>query len=106
MLRGEEIGQAYQFGKETMVRNVLEPNWWESNEHQQEQQAIADEALRLDEERRRREEEGEDEEEKPNTKQVKANGHTEKPRVIARTRVSAGRRSRAHSYSCNLQATR
>lgn len=96
MLRDGEIGQAYQFGKETQVRNILEPNWWESNEHQQEQQAVADEALRLDEERRRREEEGdepdEEMEKKPNASQLKkGNGKLEeKQRVIAKTRVSLG----------------
>lgn len=93
MLRDQEIGQAYQFGKESTVRNVLEPNWWESNEHEQEQQAVADEVIRLDEERRRREDEAGEDEEMPEIdvkpKQVKKeNGKVEaKPRVIARTRV-------------------
>ncbi len=119
VLRDGEIGQAYQFGKETTVPNILEPNWWESTEHQQEQQAVADEALRLNEERRRREEEGEEDKEMPEVEEKmkssqgkKANGKVEeKPRVIARTRVS-----RSHSTvkgahvsitsSYNLRTTR
>ncbi len=100
VLRGEEIGQAFQFGKETAVRNILEPNWWESGEHQREQQVVVEEALRIDEERRRREEEGEEDdvvmpklEDKPKATQAKkANGTVgEKPKVIARTRVSIDR---------------
>ena len=93
-LRPEEIGHAFQFGYEGTVRNVLEPNWWETKEHQLEQQQLASEALRLEKERR------EDEEDEAEEEKVEVNGHSnkeEKPefngsggeeRVIARTRVS------------------
>jgi ATP-dependent DNA helicase 2 subunit 1 len=79
VLREEEIGQAYQFGNESTVRNVLEPNWWESDEHTAQAQMIADEALRLDTERRGRDE---PEEQTPVKIEVE-----DKPKVVARTRV-------------------
>jgi len=103
VLRDEEIGQAYQFGNESTVRNVLEPNWWEADVAQEEARVVADEVLRLDQERRmREEEEGEEEkmqgdgdgdqevDEKP---QKGKNGmyggaKEEKSRVVARSRVS------------------
>lgn len=92
VLRDDEIGQAYQFGNEATVRNVLEPNWWESDEHAAEAQMVADEALRLDMERRRNEEEGKEEdmdkEVRDVMKQVKALEGEEKPKIVARTRVS------------------
>lgn len=92
MLRDDEIGQAFQFGNEATVRNVLEPNWWESDEHAAEAQMVADEALRLDMERRRKEEEGEEEDMEKEVrgvmKQVKALEGEEKPKIVARTRVS------------------
>lgn len=93
ILRPEEIGSAYQFGNESTVRNVLEPNWWESDEHKAEQQALADEALRIDGERRQRMEDGEDvdlgEYNGDIKKAVKGlNGDGEKPKFVARTRVS------------------
>ncbi|WWD19602.1 hypothetical protein CI109_104064 [Kwoniella shandongensis] len=98
VLKDTEIGQAYQFGNESTVKNVIEPNWWESTEHQAEQQMYADEIVRLDNERRQREEEGEDEEEEdvemPQQSQVNGKGKGkgkeepgEKPKVVARTRL-------------------
>ncbi|RSH91860.1 ATP-dependent DNA helicase II subunit 1 [Saitozyma podzolica] len=91
VLPDDEIGQAYQFGNEATVRNVLEPNWWESDEHAAEAQMVADEALRLDMERRRKEEEGEEEdmdkEVRGVMKQVKALEGEEKPKIVARTRL-------------------
>ncbi|KAK8853185.1 hypothetical protein IAR55_003887 [Kwoniella newhampshirensis] len=94
VLKDAEIGQAYQFGNEGTVRNVIEPNWWESNEHQAEQQMYADEIVRLDNERRQREEEGEEEaEDVEMPQQSRANGkgkgreREEKPKVVARTRL-------------------
>lgn len=89
VLKREEIGQAFQFGHEASVRNVLEPNWWESSEHQAEAQAVADEALRLAQERAERAAEGEedmDDDVKPTLTQVKV--ERDKQRVVARTRVS------------------
>ena len=88
-MRNEEIGQAFQFGHEATIRNVLEPNWWETTEAQDEQQHVADEVLRLDKERR---EAGEDEEEDEEM-ETKENGKKEtKPdldekKPTVRTRV-------------------
>lgn len=102
-LRPEEIGQAYQFGHEATIPNVLERNWWETNGFAEEQSAIAAEALRLDMERRRREDEGEEVDMEELQKDAKAavkkemgigasqrNGKDAAvaDRVIARTRVS------------------
>lgn len=84
MLRDEELGQAFQFGNEATIRNVLEPNWWESKQFQEEQQQVAEEVLRLDQERRRMEEAGEEVEQVKEAKEIKDTG-----RVVARTRVSA-----------------
>ncbi|WRT70242.1 uncharacterized protein IL334_007237 [Kwoniella shivajii] len=96
VLKDTEIGQAFQFGNESTVKNVIEPNWWESDEHQLEQQMVADEVLRLDKEKRMREDEAEEGEEE---EEVAENGTTrktspkvadaidEKPKVIARTRL-------------------
>ncbi|RXK40524.1 hypothetical protein M231_02176 [Tremella mesenterica] len=89
ILREEEIGQAFQFGNESTVKNVLEPNWWETNAFEQEQQALADEAIRLDQERREREDD-EDESMKERekdlrTKAVAVDGAH--PKVVARTRL-------------------
>ncbi|WVQ67007.1 uncharacterized protein L199_005199 [Kwoniella botswanensis] len=90
VLKDTEIGQAFQFGNESTVKNVIEPNWWESAEHQVEQQMVADEVLRLDKERRQREDEGGDEE-VPGAEgtQGKEKLHLgdEKPKVVARTRL-------------------
>jgi hypothetical protein len=63
VLRNDEIGHAFQFGNESSVRNILEKNWWESDEQMQENQMIADEVLKRDEERRRRRDEGVEEDE-------------------------------------------
>lgn len=77
--------------------NVLERNWWESNEHIEEQRAIAEEAIRLDEERRMKEEQdaemGEEPEEveEPQREKMQAgkNGNgAQADKVVARTRVS------------------
>lgn len=97
VLRPEEIGQAFQFGNESTVKNILEPNWWESDEQIQEHQQVADALLKRDEERRRQRDEGgedaEDEamdEEPASTSGVgQRNGDSEvKPKVVAKTRVS------------------
>jgi ATP-dependent DNA helicase 2 subunit 1 len=92
VLRDEEIGQAFQFGKETAVRNVLEPNWWESTEAQDEAKVYAEEALRLDIERRRareRDDDNEDEkvEEGKEKEVIRTIMEGEKKKVVARTRV-------------------
>lgn len=107
MLRQEEIGHAYQFGNESTVKNVLEPNWWESDKQIQANQMVADEVLKRDEERRRRRDEGEEDEvmedarsgdqagDGPSRTTVNRNGtgnSDEKPKVVARTRVSQLRR--------------
>ncbi|WVW86165.1 hypothetical protein I302_108206 [Kwoniella bestiolae CBS 10118] len=92
VLKDTEIGQAFQFGNESTVKNVIEPNWWESAEHQVEQQMVADEVLRLDKERRQREDEDEEEEEEvaemdgTRGKQTGQKGD-EKHKVVARTRL-------------------
>lgn len=94
MLKDNEIGQAYQFGNETTVKNIIEPNWWESDEQQADQQMYADEALRLAQERRRKEEENDGAEDEDmddalrgqKTSQLKDDEG--KSKVIARTRVS------------------
>ena len=97
-MRPDEIGQAFQFGHEGTIRNILEPNWWETTERQEEQQQVADEVLR----RERARQEGEDEEmdEEVEQKEVKpATNGDEKPRIVARTRVScsvAGNGAIAH----------
>ncbi|WWC91681.1 uncharacterized protein L201_006627 [Kwoniella dendrophila CBS 6074] len=90
VLKDTEIGQAFQFGNEATVKNVIEPNWWESDEHQAEQQMVAEEALRLDLERRQKEDEGEEVEMAEATQgrsQQKNGGGDEKQKVIARTRL-------------------
>ncbi|OCF44617.1 hypothetical protein I317_01504 [Kwoniella heveanensis CBS 569] len=94
VLKDTEIGQAFQFGNEGTVKNIIEPNWWESDQHQAEQQMYADEAIRLDRERRMREEAGEDEEQQDvemrngaTGSKIDRNGIDEKPRVVARTRL-------------------
>jgi len=91
-LREEEIGRAFQFGNEATIRNLLEPNWWESNnqDNQEEQQQVADEIVRLEQERRRRIEAGEEEEKE--VKEVKE-GILVQDRIVARTRVSYAARS-------------
>lgn len=92
MLRSEEIGQAYQFGNESTVKNILEPNWWESDAQMHDNQLVADEVLRRDEERRRRRDEGEEVEEmgdqagEPAVQASQKNGDV-KPKIVARTRV-------------------
>jgi hypothetical protein len=98
-LRDEEIGYAYQFGNENTVRNILEPNWWQSDEQTHQNQMVANEVLRLNEERRRREEEdgvaeedyemaGGDPVNKDKVKEKKVNvDGDEKPKVVAKTRV-------------------
>ncbi|ORY33453.1 SPOC like C-terminal domain-containing protein [Naematelia encephala] len=90
VLRDEEIGQAFQFGNESSVRNVLEKNWWESSEGQAQAQAVADEIVRLDIEKRRKLEEGEEvDDEKPEMSRLEtsnSNGDT-KERIVARTRL-------------------
>ncbi|KAK4689603.1 ATP-dependent DNA helicase 2 subunit 1, partial [Tremellales sp. Uapishka_1] len=88
VLKDEEVGQAYQFGHESTIKNILEPNWWESEEHQQQQRMIADEVLQADVERRRREDAGEEIDVEEQEVPAKTNGHSEdKPKVVARTRL-------------------
>ncbi|WWD03626.1 hypothetical protein V865_001681 [Kwoniella europaea PYCC6329] len=90
VLKDTEIGQAFQFGNESTVKNVIEPNWWESAEHQVEQQMVADEVLRLDKERRQKEDEGEDvdvSETGGTQRKEKLQPGDEKPKVVARTRL-------------------
>jgi hypothetical protein len=81
------------------VPNVLERNWWESNEHQEEQRAIAEEAIRLDEERRMKEEQDAEMGEEVEMEEPRVPGKAENgsgtqsgqgasDRVVARTRVS------------------
>lgn len=103
-MRQEEIGHAFQFGNESTVKNVLEPNWWESDKQIQANQIVADEVLKRDEERRRRRDEGAEDEEMEDRKEEdlpeavagpsNKNGD-EKPRVVARTRV----RHHHHTHS-------
>jgi ATP-dependent DNA helicase 2 subunit 1 len=81
-LREDEIGRAFQFGHEAIIRNVLEPNWWETSNVAQRQE-IADEVVRQEQDRRRRIEAGQEEEE--DVKEVKRQPEPE--RIIARTRV-------------------
>ncbi|WVR00189.1 hypothetical protein IAU59_007331 [Kwoniella sp. CBS 9459] len=100
VLKDTEIGQAFQFGNESTVKNIIEPNWWESDQHRAEQQMYADEVVRLDTERRMREEAGEEEDEEDvemrdganaatgsGGAKIDRNGVEEKPRVVARTRL-------------------
>ncbi|WVR07687.1 hypothetical protein IAU60_004729 [Kwoniella sp. DSM 27419] len=91
VLRDNEIGQAFQFGNEGTVKNIIEPNWWESDQHQAEQQMYADEIIRLDKERRVKEEdedEGEDVEgANVDSSKGKGTAGDEKPKVVARTRI-------------------
>lgn len=37
-LAESEITSAFQFGKESAIQNVLERNWWETEEYQEEQE--------------------------------------------------------------------
>jgi ATP-dependent DNA helicase 2 subunit 1 len=89
-LRPEEIGHAFQFGNESTIKNILERNWWESDEQMQENQMIANEVLKRDEERRRRIDEGAEEEDQdmPAEPLVDRPSGDIKPRVVAKTRVS------------------
>ena len=89
VLRDEEIDFAYKFGNDSTVPNVLERNWWESNEHAEEQRALADEALRADKEKRIKEDEmdgGDEDEEMESEVQI---SNAEVKRVVACTRVRA-----------------
>jgi ATP-dependent DNA helicase 2 subunit 1 len=89
VLRNEEIGHAFQFGNESSVRNILERNWWESDEQKLENQMIADEVLKRDEERRKRRDEGEgDEEMQEPAATTRPAVEETKPKVVAKTRVS------------------
>lgn len=83
-----ELTTAFQFGKESAIQNILEPNWWESDNHLEEQQAYAEELLRLQQERnedRKVEQNGVEpsptQEEVP---QMLSNGQS---RLVAKTRV-------------------
>ena len=97
VLKDEEIDYAFKFGNDSAVPNILERNWWETNEHAEEQRALADEALRLDRERRIKEDEdaeaGEEEEEekeveeKPKGKIIEEEAGRKK--VVAKTRVGS-----------------
>jgi len=94
VLRPEEIGHAFQFGNESSIKNILEKNWWESDAQLQENQMIADEVLKRDEERRRRRDEGEEMEEEDEAMEAEPNAarsSEEKPKVVAKTRVSRSR---------------
>ncbi|KAI9634077.1 SPOC like C-terminal domain-containing protein [Dioszegia hungarica] len=94
ILRPEEIGQAYQFGHEATIPNILDRNWWESDEAVEQQRAVAEEALRLDEERREREDNGEEVDmaelrKTANGEPMKGEGTKtgEEKKVVARTRL-------------------
>ncbi|WWC64593.1 uncharacterized protein I303_107204 [Kwoniella dejecticola CBS 10117] len=91
VLNENEIAQAFQFGNEATVRNVIEPNWWESDEHQIQQQEIADEVLRLEDGKRdgfiEKDEEEVVEGSNKNGKTSKLDGKDEKPKLVARTRL-------------------
>ena len=91
MLREEEIGHAFQFGNEATIQNVLETNWWETKEFQEEQRQIAEEILKLEQDRRRRQDAGEEIED---VKEFKVD-LASTDRVIARTRVSGPFRCRS-----------
>lgn len=82
-MREDEIGRAFQFGHESTIRNVLEPNWWETSDVARRQE-LADEVVRQEQDRRRRIESGEEEEQ--DVKEVKPRSEPE--RITARTRVS------------------
>ncbi|WVQ84479.1 hypothetical protein IAT38_006631 [Cryptococcus sp. DSM 104549] len=101
VLRESELGQAYQFGHEKTIRNVLEPNWWEAAD-QAVGEELVDEALTRDKERRQQEDEDEDgfeddeepeegedgdvtmEEVKPKTTGASSRG---KEKVVVKTRI-------------------
>ncbi|WWC72003.1 uncharacterized protein I206_105962 [Kwoniella pini CBS 10737] len=93
VLKDTEIGQAFKFGNEATVKNVIEPNWWESDDAQAQQKEVADEALRLEDGKADNFIEEDEEEEEV----AEANGLTEKmkvqikpdekPKVVARTRL-------------------
>lgn len=96
-MRQEEIGHAFQFGNESTVKNILEPNWWESDKQMLQNQMVADEVLKRDEERRRRRDEGEEDEDmqepvEGDQAEVAAAPSQKsgdvKPKIVARTRVS------------------
>lgn len=93
VLKDSEIGQAYEFGNEAEVRNILEPNPWEAHvKERAKNQTAVDHILEDDKERRQREDEGEDlEEEEDDKKGVKKWLGKQKaalPKIVARTRVS------------------
>ena len=94
VLRDEEIDHAFKFGNDSTVPNILERNWWETDEAAEEARAVADEMLRIDREHRVKMEDGEEEEEE----QEEPEEHQEEPkksaahvndskRVVAKTRV-------------------
>lgn len=67
------------------MKNILEPNWWESDEHQKQQEIYAEELLKLEQARRERGDDGDEEmEDTIAAPDTLANG---RPRVVARTRL-------------------
>ncbi|ORX40593.1 SPOC like C-terminal domain-containing protein [Kockovaella imperatae] len=89
VLRPEEIGHAFQFGHESTIRNVLEPNWWESSDRQDKEQQAAEEALRRAKARRDAGD-GDDEIDEEDIKPRISSSmkQEEKSRVVARTRLA------------------
>ncbi|KAL7418434.1 ATP-dependent DNA helicase II subunit 1 [Cryptotrichosporon argae] len=88
VLRDSEIGQAFQFGNEATVRNVLERNWWEDDGDAAVQQKYADQAIRLEQDRRRKEDEGEAEgEDVHGDTKAAVKSKDGKPKFVAKTRL-------------------
>lgn len=87
-LSADELTSAYEFGDEAKIENVLELNWWETTDHQEEQRAIAEELLRI--QQARRENGGEDEEgdARMDHNAWAVDGTTsDNPKLVAKTRV-------------------
>ncbi|WOO82294.1 ATP-dependent DNA helicase II subunit 1 [Vanrija pseudolonga] len=84
-LAENQITQAFQFGDESKVKNILEPNWWESDEHQRQQEIYAEELLKLERARRDRGDDGD--EEMDDTVAAPDTLPNGRPRVVARTRL-------------------
>ncbi|KAL1412750.1 ATP-dependent DNA helicase II subunit 1 [Vanrija albida] len=84
-LAENQITSAFQFGDEAKIKNVLEPNWWESDEHQKQQEIYAEELLKLEKARIDRGEDGDEEMEDAKPANTVSDGS--RPRVVARTRL-------------------
>ncbi|WVO14247.1 hypothetical protein L204_101879 [Cryptococcus depauperatus] len=88
ILNDSEICQAYQFGDQATIRNILEPNWWETGQGQDVDQPLMDDILRQYIERRQSDDKGEmTEQDNEDVKAFLKKQREERPRTVTRTRL-------------------